>query len=505
MLFIKNTLNNRRRIMTKLNVLFVASEAVPFAKTGGLADVAGALPQAIHELGHDVRIIIPKYGSINEQKFQITAVPGLEEWNIPIGQKTEKIFIKSTIIPESQVQVYFLANDNYYSREGLYVDPNTKSDYWDNDERFIFFCRGTLEAMKYINWRPDIIHCNDWHAGLIPAYLKTIYRDDRFFKSTKTLYTVHNLAYQGGFPQSSFAKTGLPAEVFSPEGVEFYGDLNFMKAGIYYADAISTVSEKYAEEIRTLDEYGYRMNGLLEKRKADLYGILNGVDYNIWNPAVDTIIAQRYDANSLSKKAGNKKALLAQFNLTYKEGVPVIGVISRLADQKGFDLISEIIDEMMKLDIQFVLLGTGEKKYHDLFVKIQKKYPQKVGIFLGFSDELAHMIEAGCDMFMMPSHYEPCGLNQMYSLKYGTVPIVRATGGLSDTIQEFDPATGNGNGFVFVNYDSKELLKAINRAVATYQNQEVWQKIMKNGMAQDFSWTVSAKKYVNLYEKLMKK
>lgn len=257
----------------RLNVLFVASEVVPFAKTGGLADVAGSLPQAVKELGHDVRIMMPKYSSINNQKFQMKEAAGIRAWDVAVGQKKEKASIHSAVIPLSNVPVYFLGNDDYYRREGLYVDPKTKSDYEDNDERFIFFCRGVLEGLKHMSWRPDIIHCNDWHSGLVPAYLKTIFKDDDFFKSTKSLFTVHNLAYQGGFPASSFAKTGLPAEVFSPEGVEFYGELNFMKAGLYYADAISTVSEKYAEEIRTLDDYGYRMNGLLERRKG--YSVRN--------------------------------------------------------------------------------------------------------------------------------------------------------------------------------------------------------------------------------------
>jgi starch synthase len=489
----------------ELDVLFVASEAVPFAKTGGLADVAGALPKALSELGHRVCVFLPKYGSIDEKKFQMSAVPEARELYVPIGFKSEKSAIKSTVIPNTQVKVYLLESSKYFEREDLYVDPKTKNDYTDNDERFIFFCRGILKGLRRMGWHPDIIHCNDWHSGLIPAYLKTIYMKDGFFKDTKTLFTIHNLAYQGRFPAASFAKTNLPPEVFSPEGVEFYGDLNFMKAGLYYANAISTVSEKYAEEIRTLDEYGYRMNGLLEKRKSVLYGILNGVDYNIWNPAVDNKIAQKFDARSLSKKAENKKALLARYDLTYKEGVPVIGVISRLADQKGFDLIGETMADMLSLDIQFVLLGTGEKKYHELFQSVQKKYPEKVGVFLGFNDELAHLVEAGSDMFLMPSRYEPCGLNQMYSLKYGTVPIVRATGGLADTIHEFDPSAGTGNGFVFVPYDGKELLKAVSRAVVTYKNQSFWKKIMKNGMSQDFSWKVSAKKYADLYARLLKK
>jgi starch synthase len=489
-----------------LNILFVSSEVDPFAKTGGLADVSGALPQAIKDLGHEVRVIMPKYRSVDERKFHLHEVLRLKEIDIPIGQEVERASVKSCILTNTsaKIQVYFLANESLYDRSGLYVNPENHKDYPDNDKRFIFFCRGVLETLKRLGWKPHIIHCNDWQSALIPAYLKTVYRGDSFFLKVKTIFTIHNMAYQGSFPRSSFLKTHLPDELFAPEGVEFYGNFNFLKAGLVYADVITTVSEKYAQEIQSSDEYGCGMSGILRKRSSDVYGILNGIDYSVWNPETDTLIPQKYDARNLDGKVTNKIELLRKFKLEYREGTPVIGCISRLAEQKGFDLIGQIADDLLKLDIQFILLGTGEKKYHDLFEAIQKRYPQKAGVYLGFSNELAHLIEAGSDMFLMPSRYEPCGLNQMYSLRYGTVPIVHATGGLDDTIEDFDPESGNGTGFKFFRYDARELLKTIERAVALYANKPAWRKLMKQGMQKDFSWESSAKKYIALYKNVLK-
>jgi starch synthase len=311
------------------------------------------------------------------------------------------------------------------------------------------------------------------------------------------------MAYQGVFPKSTFPKTQLPPELMTIEGVEAYGHVNFLKAGLVYADAITTVSERYAQEIRSSEEFGAGLQGVVNKRKNDLTGILNGVDYTVWDPSVDTLIPLRYDAKSIDLKAENKKALLAKMGLPFNERIPVIGIISRLADQKGFDLIGEELDALMNMDLQLVVLGTGEKKYHDLFEKAQRKYPGKVAAALTFSNELAHLIEAGSDMFLMPSRYEPCGLNQIYSLRYGTIPVVRATGGLDDTID--DAASPGGTGFKFKNYSAGDMLKAIQRAVAAYADQSGWRKLVKNGMAKDFSWEASAKKYIQLYRTLTRK
>jgi starch synthase len=487
-----------------LNILFVSSEVEPFAKTGGLADVSGTLPQVIKDQGHEIRIIMPRYGSISERKFKLHDVIRLKDIEVPIGKEKKIANVNSSFIAnvKSKVQVYFLANKELYERPGIYTSPDSKKDYVDNDVRFIFFCRGVLETLKRLGWQPDIIHCNDWQTGLIPAYIKTMYNHDPFFKNIKTVFTIHNLAYQGTFPAAAFDKTGLPEAEFGKEGVEFFGKLNFMKAGLVYSDVITTVSEKYAEEICSTEEFGCGLEGVLQKRKSQLHGIINGIDYNIWNPETDELIIKRYDMRTLEGKQDNKKELLAKFGLAYKVNVPLVGIISRLVDQKGLDLIKEIADDFMKLDVQFVMLAAGEKRYQDYFESLHKKYAAKMGLFIGYNDELAHLIEAGCDMYLMPSRYEPCGLNQLYSLKYGTVPIVRATGGLDDTIHDVE--SGNGNGFKFKKYDSKELFKTIQRALKMYHDTAAWKKIMKNGMQQDFSWESSAKKYTNLYRNLVK-
>ncbi len=488
-----------------LNILFLSSEVDPFAKTGGLADVSSALPQAIKELGHEIRIMMPRYRFISERKFKLHDIIRLKEIPVPIGKNSEIGNVKSSFISnlKEKVQVYFLDNANYFGRDGIYQSPVGKKDYKDNDERYIFFCRGVLETLKRLGWQPDIIHCNDWQTGIVPAYIKTLYSSDEFFKSIKTVFTIHNMAYQGAFTKESFEKSGLPKSVFHPEGAEAYGKFNFLKTGLYYSDSITTVSERYAEEICTSDEYGAGLNGLLTKRKKDLKGILNGIDYQIWNPVADEYIYRKFDIKSIDAKLDNKKALLNRFNIPYKEGVALIGGISRLVEQKGFDLVLEILDEMMKLNIHFILLGSGEKAVEKKFETMQKKYPHQMGVFFGFDNELAHLIEAGSDLFLMPSRYEPCGLNQMYSMRYGTIPVVRATGGLDDTVEDYADG-GKGTGFKFEKYDAKEMLKAIHRALKIYQQPEEWKKLMRNGMQRDFSWEHSAKKYVNLYKELLR-
>lgn len=488
-----------------LNILFLSSEVEPFAKTGGLADVSSALPQAIKELGHEIRIMMPRYRFISERKFKLHDIIRLKEIPIPIGKNFEIGNVKSSFISnlKEKVQVYFLDNANYFGRDGIYQSPVGKKDYKDNDERYIFFCRGVLETLKRLGWQPDIIHCNDWQTGIVPAYIKTLYASDEFFKSIKTVFTIHNMAYQGAFTSEAFEKSGLPKSVFHPEGAEAYGKFNFLKTGLHYADAITTVSERYAEEICTSDEYGAGLNGLLAKRKKDLKGILNGIDYETWNPLTDEYAYRKFDVKSIDAKLDNKKALLKRFNIPYKEGVPLIGGISRLVEQKGYDLVLEILDDLIKLNVQFILLGSGEKAVEKKFETLQKKYSHQMGVFFGFDNELAHLIEAGSDLFLMPSRYEPCGLNQMYSMRYGTIPVVRAIGGLDDTVEDYTGG-GKGTGFKFEKYDAKELLKAIQRALKVYQQPEEWKKLMRNGMQKDFSWEHSAKKYVNLYKELLR-
>lgn len=488
------------------NILFVSSEVEPFAKTGGLADVCSALPKALKHLGHEVRIIMPRYKFINEWKFKLHDIIRLKDIPIKVGENTEMGKVKSSFITnqKEKIQVYFLDNEKYFNRDGLYQSPSGKKDFKDNDERFIFFCRGVLETLKRLGWQPDIIHCNDWQTGLIPAYLKTLYADDEFFKPIKTVFTIHNMAYQGAFPPDSFAHSGLPLEVYKAEGVEAYGQFNFLKTGLYYADYITTVSKKYAEEICDSGDLGAGLNGLLAHRKKELYGIPNGIDYEVWDPAIDEHIFRKYDVKSVEAKIENKKALLDRFKLPFDPTKPLLGAISRLVEQKGFDLFLEILDDLMKLNVQFILLGAGEKKDEKAFEPFRKKYPEQIGLFFGFDVELAHMVEAGSDLFIMPSRYEPSGLNQMYSMRYGTVPVVRATGGLDDTVEDYS-GNGKGTGFKFEKYESKDLMKAIQRALKVYQQPEEWKKIMRNGMSQDFSWEHSAKEYVNLYKDMMKR
>ncbi|PLX30892.1 MAG: glycogen synthase GlgA [Ignavibacteria bacterium] len=490
-----------------LSVLFVSSEVIPFAKTGGLADVSAALPQVVRELGHDIRIIMPKFAAVSDRKFKIHDIKRLTDMPIKLGDRTLLGSVKSSFLTniKTKVQVYFLSNDELYCRSDLYVDPKTKKAWPDNDERFIFFCRGVIRTMLLLGWKPDIIHLNDWQTGLIAALLKTEYADEPLFKNTKIVFTVHNAAYQGVFPGSSFEKTGLPEKAFKPEGLEFHGDINLMKAGLMYADQITTVSPTYAKEIRSDEEYGFGLEGVFKKKARKTVGLLNGMDTTIWNPEIDKMIPQTYSDTSLEDKQVNKKALCEHFGLPYDPAVPVLGIVSRLADQKGFDLIKEQLVELMKLNIQLVVLGSGEKKYEDLFTKAAKKYKKKLGAHIGFDEELAHLIEAGSDMFLMPSKYEPCGLNQMYSLRYGTLPIVRATGGLADSVEDLDAKPKAGTGFVFDDYKGKQMLGAVKRAVKAFGDEKTWQAAMKRAMKKDNSWDASAKKYIELYKKLLKK
>jgi starch synthase len=489
-----------------LRILIVSPEVVPFAKTGGLADVTGALPKVLAQLGHQVKVILPKYKMVDESKFRLSEVR-TDFPAISIGGKNHKVSLKSDQADFPPVEYLFMVNDEFYFRDELYRNRATGYDYVDNDERFILFARGTLEVLKTMGWQPDIIHVNDWQSALIPAYLKTSYANDPFFQHTASIFSIHNLAYQGGFPKSTFEKIGVPKGLFYPTSpFEFWGNVNFLKVGISYADVINTVSETYAVEIQSGPEFGYGLEGVLRSRNEDLYGIINGIDYDVWSPEKDKLIPHRFSPDDLSGKKADKELLLKTCNLPVSsKDVPVIGIISRLADQKGFDLLSQIADQLLTLDLQMVILGTGDEKYHVLFKEISTKYPNKISVNLRFDDSLAHLIEAGSDMFLMPSRYEPCGLNQLYSLKYGTVPIVRKTGGLADTIDDYDPKTGQGTGFVFQDYDAHKLLDAIKRALKAYVNQKAWVRLMKNGMEKDFSWKASAQRYVEIYLKALQK
>jgi starch synthase len=490
----------------RYKILFVTSEVMPFVKTGGLADVSSALPQYLSDLGHEVRIVVPKYGAIDQRKFKIHEVVRLKDIQIKIGEKDVVFSLKSCFLPgpKVRVQIYFLENHEYFgSRNSLYVDPKTEKEYPDNDERFILLARSVPELITRLGWIPDIIHCNDWQCGLIPAYVKTIYKNSENFDKFKTLFTIHNIQFQGEFPKSTFSKTGLPEELNSERGIEMNGKINFMKSGLKFADVINTVSETYASEICKDEKLGFGLKNVLAKRKDDLFGIVNGIDTHVWHPEKDKHIAKKYSIKDIEDKAENKIELADKFGLEYDPKIPIVGVISRLYNSKGMDLITDSFKEMMSMKLQMILLGTGDKKYHNFFEKMSEKYKSKFACYLGFNDDLAHIIEAGADIFLMPSLVEPCGLNQMYSLVYGTVPIVRETGGLADTVIRYDDKTEDGNGFVFKKYDSAVMLKELKLALKYFEDKKKWAKIMRNGMKMDFSWNASAKKYIDLYKTIL--
>lgn len=476
-----------------LKVLFLAAEVVPYAKTGGLADVAGSLPKALKTLGVDIRLSMPRYGRIDGEKFGLKKI--LNAFPVPLDESHEQAEIWEATLDDS-VPVYMVENAKLYDRDGIYMYP-------DDAERFIFWCRASLEMLRQLGWQPDIIHTNDWHTALIPNWLKTIYREDPFFSDTGTVHTIHNLAYQGIFGYRVLEIAGLDEYgfMYHPQMADLNQVVDFMARGITFADVVTTVSETYAREILT-PEYGERMDPLLRERKDQLFGILNGIDDKMLNPATDPHIAAQYDAQTLEKRVENKLALQKEAYLPQDPEVPLLGMISRLTDQKGVDLLAQVLDPLLNHHpVQFVLLGTGEEKYHNLFREMAGRHFHKFAVFLTFNAPLAQRIYAGSDLFLMPSRFEPSGLGQMIAMRYGSVPVVRKTGGLADTVQDFDPRRGEGTGFIFSPYDPWALFSALVRALETYKHREVWRKIMRQGMAKDFSWAASAQKYIDLYRR----
>jgi starch synthase len=466
----------------------VAGEAVPFAKVGGLGDVIGALPRALEKLNVEVTIAIPRYRAIDLDHFGFERVSGHD--------------LHRARLPSSSIDVFLIGNDHYFDREGIYVDAHTGKDYPDQADRWISFQRA---VMDFFGSRPapDIIHCHDHQTGLIPAYLRRFYRHS--FLNTRSVFTIHNMGYQGLFPREVMVRAGFDdAEFYPASPFEFWGMLNFMKVGILYADAITTVSETYAREIQSSKEYGYGLEDVLKERSRDLIGILNGIDEELWNPSKDRLIPATYDASDLAGKLENKKALLEKFGLEPgRLERPVLAMISRIDVQKGFDLLVSILESLLSKELYFVLLGSGNKETESYLRTIIERHPGKAGMRFEFDNGSAHLVEAGADIFLMPSKYEPCGLNQMYSLRYGTVPIVRSTGGLADTVREFNPWTGGGNGFCFSDYDPDQFRDAVDRALRLWPDRNKWEKLMRNGMGQDFSWRESAKRYVELYSRLL--
>jgi starch synthase len=478
-----------------MKIVFVASEGVPFAKTGGLADVVGALPKALAKLGHDVEVILPRY-RITKSRHETRNAGSL---TIPLGSGFKFATIQEAG-SSSGVRTFLLDCPEFFDRDGLY-QLNGK-DYPDNAERFAAFSMGAIEVIKRCSEPPDVIHCHDWQSSLVPIYLHSVYQSDPFFGKTSVMLTIHNLGYQGLFPADVLPQISVPWSWFTIDGLEYFGQVNPLKGGIVASDFVTTVSRKYAQEIQTA-EYGCGLEGVLRNRGDRLQGILNGVDYDDWNPATDKHLPAQYSPRALKGKAVCKEELLHKMGVSDPvSDRPVIGIVSRFATQKGFDLIAEIAEPLMALNLYAVALGTGEPQYEELFRMMAARYPEKFLVRIAYDNALAHQIEAGADMFLMPSRYEPCGLNQIYSLKYGTVPVVRATGGLDDTIEPFD---GNsGTGFKFVPYSASALLEKLQEALEVFRQPKVWRKLMLNGMKKDFSWTQSAKQYAAAYERLRK-
>ncbi len=477
-----------------MKILFAASEGLPFSKTGGLADVVEALPKALAAMGHDVAVVLPRYRGT---KASSVIRPSLA---IPMGDGLRFPAVAGGTVLGG-VRYFFVDDPEYFDREQLYAAQG--KDYPDNAERFAEFSKAAIELARQV-WPPDVIHCHDWQAALVPVLLRTLYAGDPQLRAVPVVFTVHNLGYHGLFPREVLARLGLPESLFHMDALEFFGKVNYLKGGLVFADLLTTVSRKYAQEIQT-PEYGHGLDGVIRKRAEHLHGILNGVDYSAWSPEHDTLIAAPYSAKDLSGKRVCKKDLLEQFKLPASElGRPVVGIVSRFADQKGFDLIAQVAGELLKANLAIVALGTGEPKYERLFRELAARFPEKVGVKVAYDNTLAHKIEAGADMFLMPSRYEPCGLNQIYSLRYATVPVVRATGGLDDTIEPFDPGTGRGTGFKFEAYEGPALLDCLRQALAVYKDEKAWRKLQANGMAKDFSWKVSAIEYVRLYEEARK-
>lgn len=477
-----------------LKILMAAAELTPLAKTGGLGDVCAALGAYLHEQGHDVRILLPFYSSIDTRELNIYPVDFLQNMRISLGEYEFACSIDVTRLPESGLPIYLLRCPALYYRAGVYTDGA------DEHLRFILLNRMAFEMCQRMGWSPDILHCNDWHTALLPIYQRTLYAWDGLFSRSKSLLSIHNIGYQGTVGTSAITEMGLADKqaLLHQEDLAA-GRVNFLKTGVLHADVVSTVSPTYAREIQT-EEYGMGLESMLRSRSASLIGILNGVDYSEWNPAIDKLIPHKYGPGSLAGKEKNKRLLMQQMGMEYRRGAPLFGFVARLTSQKGLDLIEEVLPEMLSSrDFSFIALGSGEGRYQHFFQQLQTQFPGRVSFYSGYNNKLAHCIEAGSDVFLMPSAYEPCGLNQMYSLKYGTIPVVRKTGGLADSVQLYDPSTGNGTGIVFRDYNRDALRWAIDAALTLYQDKKTWRQLMNNAMAMDFGWDKQGAEYVRLY------
>lgn len=473
-------------------VLFVSSEVYPFIKTGGLADVAFGLPKALRSEGVDARIILPKYVKMDEKYKDMLEFKA--SFDVKVGWRSQYCGIE--YVEYAGIPVYFVDNEYYFKRDSAY-------GFYDDGERFAFFSRAVLEAIKHIDFKPDVIHLNDWQTAMTSVLLNVEYRHLNIYKDIKTVYTIHNLKYQGEYGREILGELfGLGDDLITEDKLEYHGHVNFMKGAINYSDSVTTVSDTYAHEIQ-YDYFGEGLNGVLNKNSHKISGIVNGIDYDIYNPLHDMYIAHKYDYKSIKRKAQNKEALQKQLGLPVDHKKPVISMITRLVDQKGLDLIDHIMDELMKLDLQLVVLGTGDEKYENMMRYYQDKYPKKLSANLYFNTALAHRIYAGSDMFLMPSKFEPCGLGQLIALRYGSIPIVRETGGLKDTVIPYNKYDGSGNGFSFMNYNAHEMLFTIKDAIDLYHKKGHWKKMISSAMKADYSWKKSASKYMKIYEAIL--
>lgn len=490
--------------MNQFKILYLASEITPFARAGGLGDVTGALPKALKNLNQEIRIIMPKYKFINEKKYVLREVIRLREIPVTVNGRTEIANVKSAFVPDSKVQVYFIEIADFFSKPGLYNDPVTNEPYPDNAVRFAFFAKAAMETLKTLSWQPDVIHCNDWQTAYVPVYLKTIYMGDDFFKGIKTVYTLHNLTNQGAFEKSIAEQIDFDENEVKEDGM-FGKDnkLNLTKAAIYFSDFITTVSENYANEIIENDEIGYSFGPLLHVKEENFEGILNGVDYDVWSPEKDKTIPARYSADDLDGKEENKKALLTRLGLEYEEGIPQLCMVSKLTEQKGLDILLDVLPSLMKLNVKLCILGEGDPEITEKLMTAQIEFSGKLSINVTYDENMSHLFEAGSDIFLMPSKYEPCGLNQVYALRYGTVPIVSAVGGLLDTVEDYDPQIDNGTGFVMENLSGNSLLDSVKRVIELYKDREKWTAMQKRIMKEDFSWEISAKRYLDIYKRMI--
>lgn len=486
--------------MNGMKILLAASEVVPFAKSGGLADVSGALPKALRQMGHDVRVVMPRYYIIDKKKYKLKQMSGL--LGVPMGSMGEAwAAIYEGVLPGSDVPVYFVEHEGFFGRSGLYDDGGR--GYGDNDSRFIFFSKAVFQLAKMLHFKPDVIHANDWHTAAIPVMLNSTFAFDPDFEDTGSLLTIHNLQHQGKFSKHAMDLLGVGWEHYNADELEDFGGINLLKGGIVHADAINAVSRKYAQEIRT-PAFGWGLHRLIDANAHKLFGILNGVDYEEWSPVTDPFIAEHFDTDDLAGKAVCKTALQREFGLPEREDVPLIGLVGRLAEQKGIGLLAAAIGSLMDQELQIVLLGTGEKWAEHFFSGIAAQHPEKFACYIGYRNDLAHRIEAGADLFLMPSLFEPCGLNQIYSLRYATLPIVRATGGLDDTIENYQESPLRGTGFKFSYATPEALSGTVSWALEVwYETPEAIEKMRHNAMAKRFDWSVAAEGYTAIYYRIV--